>query len=122
MWTAEREPANQDPPSTPSADPDFAPQVEAAWAAGEDSWNWLAVEWGVSPDAEGAAAPGAAIGRWWDGPPWYGDIADADFRTIVGLYVGRYGAYSPDLPTREPGLLRAWLRAGGDAAVRSVAA
>jgi hypothetical protein len=67
-------------------------------------------DWG----AGGASATqdwraGEAIACWWDGPPWHGQIADEEFRAIVTAYVAHYGAYTPDLPEREPALLRAWV-------------
>ena len=67
-----------------------------------------------SAAAEDAAAPaiagGAPAACWWDGPPWYGQIAEEEFRAIVAAYVARYGVYTPDLPEREPELLRGWRR------------
>ena len=90
----------------------WAAQVEAAWAEGAAGWDRLAAEWGTaggapeSPDA-------ASAGCWWDAPPWCGHIPDADFRAIVAAYVARHGSYTPDLPEREPGVLRQWLSAHG---------
>jgi hypothetical protein len=55
-------------------------------------------------------AGGAPAACWWDGPPWYGQIAEEEFRAIVAAYVARYGVYTPDLPEREPELLRGWRR------------
>ena len=57
-----------------------------------------------------AVAGGAPEACWWDGPPWYGQIAEEEFRAIVAAYVARYGVYTPDLPEREPELLRGWRR------------
>jgi hypothetical protein len=93
-------------PGSPGADAAaFAAAIEAAWAAGEPGWEQLRRAWGVTP----GAAP-TAVACWWEAPPWEGRIADDVFRAIVALYVAAYGTYTPDLPSREPGLLRAWLR------------
>jgi hypothetical protein len=46
---------------------------------------------------------------WWDGPPWHGQITDAEHRAIVVAYVAHHGHYAPDLPEREPAVLQAWL-------------
>jgi len=100
----------------------FAAAIEAAWAEGEAGWARLARAWGLMPEAPSgeadqqlalpldAVAPPAGPSLWWEGPAWHGCIADDEFRAIVAAYVARYGAYTPDLPSREPGLLRAWLR------------
>jgi hypothetical protein len=111
----------------------LAAQVEAAWAAGTAGWDALAAVWGATPGAPDAratlppatvaacapAAPtpdaAALAGCWWDAPPWCGQIPDAEFRAIVAVYVAHHGRYTPDLPAREPGVLREWLRARGDA-------
>ena len=117
---------------SPGVDADtFAAAVEAAWAEGEAGWERLAHRWATIPDgstppasvADGAGGvaggePAAAGGAprpaaapcWWEAPPWEGQIADDVFRAIVALYVAHFGTYTPDLPSREPGLLRAWLR------------
>jgi len=123
----------------------FAAAVEAAWVEGEAGWERLARDWAAVPDgsaapasaADGAgartgaesAAPGevplappAAAPCWWEAPPWEGHIADEVFRAIVALYVAHFGTYTPDLPSREPGLLRAWLREHADDAPPRVAA
>ena len=47
---------------------------------------------------------------WWHEAPWFGRIADDEFRAIVAAYVAKYGVYTPDLPEREPALLQAWIR------------
>jgi hypothetical protein len=65
----------------------------------------------AAPGADGvaaAAAGGTEAACWWDGPPWHGRIAEEEFRAIVAAYVARYGVYTPDLPEREPELLRGW--------------
>ena len=49
--------------------------------------------------------------RWFDREPWYGQISDDEFRAIIDAYIVAYGAYDPDLPTREPAVLVAWLAA-----------
>ena len=85
----------------------FATEVAAAWAEGERGWERLAEAWAAPIDA----APPRPVARcWWDEPPWHGQIPDEEFRAIVAAYVARYGAYTPDLPEREPELLRAWTR------------
>ena len=99
----------------------YAAGVASAWAAGTAGWDALAAAWGVS-DSEAWQSPPAAARCWWDSPPWHGQIADDEFRTIVALYAERYGSYTPDLPEREPGLLRAWLSASGRAPAPQVAA
>jgi hypothetical protein len=109
-------------PSEPAADAAaWAAGVEAAWAAGTRGWDRLGQEWGV-PAAEAVPLPADAasvpavpvpVRCWWDAPPWRGHIPDADFRAIVAAYVARHGSYTPDLPEREPGVLREWLRAHG---------
>jgi hypothetical protein len=100
----------------------FAAAIEAAWAEGEAGWARLARACGLASKAPSgpagqqlalpldAVAPPAGPSPWWEDPPWHGRIADDEFRAIVAAYVARYGAYTPDLPSREPGLLRAWLR------------
>ena len=82
-------------------------QVTAAWAEGALGWERLAAAWGTAP-GEAPARPGVRC--WWDGAPWHGRIAAEEFRAIVAAYVERYGAYTPDLPEREPELLHAWCR------------
>jgi hypothetical protein len=94
--------------AVPEASDAFVAQVAAAWAEGAQGWERLAAAWGAAASSD---EPPAAARCWWDGAPWYGEIADAEFRAIVAAYVARYGAYTPDLPEREPGLLEAW-RAG----------
>ncbi len=100
-----------------------AAAIAAAWAEGEAGWARLARDWGLGADAAGDQAgptdpSPAEAGRWWAGPPWNGRIAADEFRAIVAAYVARYGAYTPDLPCREPGLLRAWLRERQDPETR----
>ena len=105
----------QQAPSVPAADEAaWAAGVEAAWAEGPSGWDRLSQEWGVPAD-EAASVPANAMPArcWWDAPPWCGHIPDADFRAIVAAYVARHGSYTPDLPEREPGVLREWLRAHG---------
>ena len=127
-------------PGSPGVDATaFAAAVEAAWVEGEAGWERLARDWATVPESSAApasaadgmgaiagagamaggapAAPGdappaqpAAAPCWWEGPPWEGRIADEVFRAVVALYVAHFGTYTPDLPSREPGLLRAWLR------------
>jgi hypothetical protein len=131
-------------PQSPGVDAaTFAAAVEAAWAEGEAGWERLARGWTTMPagsgspaaaaDGAGAVAGGelAAAGDaprpagapcWWEAPPWEGHIADEVFRAIVALYVAHFGTYTPDLPSREPGLLRAWLREHADDAPPRVAA
>jgi hypothetical protein len=101
--------------SVPTDAAAWAAQVEAAWAEGTGGWDTLAATWGV-PAASPAADAGAGavpVRCWWDAPPWCGRIADAEFRAIVAAYVAHHGSYTPDLPEREPGVLRDWLRAHG---------
>jgi hypothetical protein len=121
----------------------FAAAIETAWAEGEPGWERLARAWATPrraaptapADADASAAEGiasipealpgdtpSAVPCWWEGPPWDGRIADEVFRAIVALYVAAYGTYTPDLPSREPGLLRAWLREHADDAPPRVAA
>jgi hypothetical protein len=124
-------------PTALSAAASRAAEVESAWLVGGEGWDCLAADWAVDasaltvPDAAGDLAvppsdvtgrlppavwvPGAAtpVRCWWDGPPWNGQIADAEFRAIVAAYVAQHGSYTPDLPAREPGVLREWLRANG---------
>jgi hypothetical protein len=131
-------------PESPGVDAaTFAAAIEAAWAEGDAGWERLARDWATVPDGsatpavDGAsavaggepAAPGdappappAAAPCWWEAPPWEGRIADEVFRAIVALYVVHFGTYTPDLPSREPGLLRAWLREHADDAPPRVAA
>jgi hypothetical protein len=85
----------------------FAAQVAAAWAEGESGWERL-IGARQAPPADAPITP--ASGAWWDGPPWHGKIAEADFRAIVAAYVARYGVYTPELPLQKPRLLRTWLR------------
>ena len=47
---------------------------------------------------------------WWHEAPWFGRIADDEFRAVVAAYVAKYGVYTPDLPEREPALLQAWIQ------------
>ena len=119
---AARDDGAVEPSATPRDAAEFAAAIQAAWAEGEASWARLAREWGLAPEApEGAAGQGTAPAPeaaapptgprcWWQEPPWNGRIAVEEFRAIVAAYVARYGAYTPDLPSREPDLLRAWLR------------
>jgi hypothetical protein len=132
-------------PGSPGEDEEtFAAAVEAAWLEGEAGWERLAREWATVPEGPGApasdaggagamaggelAAPGdappaqPAAPCWWEAPPWEGRIADEVFRAVVALYVAHFGTYTPDLPSREPGLLRAWLREHADDAPPRVAA
>src|SRR5262245_11267513 len=88
---------------------EFAAAVERAWAAGAAGWEQLAAAWGA-PDAP---APPSAARCWWDAAPWHGRIEPEQFRAIVAAYVAQYGAYTPDLPLREPALLRTWCEARG---------
>jgi hypothetical protein len=133
-------------PGSPGVDAaTFAAAVEAAWVEGEAGWERLARGWATVPegspapvltaDGAGATAGGApaasgdapparpaAAPCWWEAPPWEGRIADEVFRAVVALYVAHFGTYTPDLPSREPGLLRAWLREQADGAPPPVAA
>jgi hypothetical protein len=86
----------------------FLAGVTAAWAAGPAGWDRLAAEWGATPEP---SAPLVSARCWWDEPPWCGQIASDEFRAIVSAYVARYGAYTPDLPLREPEILETWRRA-----------
>lgn len=115
MSADEVRPARQAEPDMPTDAAAWAAQAEAVWAAGSAGWDALAAEWGVpvtasAPDPRAAAAPAQC---WWDAPPWCGQIADAEFRAIVAAYVAHHGSYTPDLPAREPSVLREWLRAKG---------
>ena len=102
----------------------WAAVVQSAWAAGPAGWAHLAAEWTVPAPEPATAAPSEAAPTrcWWDGAPWHGQIADADFRAIVAAYVARHGSYTPDLPARQPGVLRDWLRAHGQASATPPAA
>jgi hypothetical protein len=104
----------------PPLDAAWAAQVEAAWAAGAAGWDRLGSDWGVPPDAP-TPTEATPTRCWWDAPPWRGQIPDADFRDIVAAYVARHGSYTPDLPEREPGVLREWLRAHGYASLAAAA-
>jgi hypothetical protein len=46
--------------------------------------------------------------RWWDGPPWNGQISEAEFRAALAFCIERRGYYTPTLLQREPALLDAW--------------
>ena len=46
---------------------------------------------------------------WWEGPPWNGEITQGEFQAVIAAYITRYGAYSPELPRREPDVLVAWI-------------
>jgi hypothetical protein len=114
MGTDEARPEHGVPPEAPPDPAAWAAQVEAAWAEGSAGWHRLAAERGVPAEAPATALAEAAPTRcWWDGPPWCGRIPDAEFRAIVAAYVACHGSYTPDLPEREPGVLREWLRAHG---------
>ena len=93
----------------------FAAAVATAWVQGEAGWAQLGEAWGGAPEP---GRPSASARCWWDGPPWHGRIAPDEFRAIVDAYAARYGAYTPDLPEREPDLLRAWLREHDPGAAR----
>lgn len=115
------EPGASEPRGQASAAPTedataWAAEVEAAWGAGAAGWDCLAAVWDVAPAAGAEPAEAAPARCWWDAPPWRGEIADEEFRAIVAAYVARYGAYTPDLPEREPALLREYLRRSGRAA------
>jgi hypothetical protein len=97
-------------PGAPADGAAFAAQVAAAWRAGAAGWDRLAAAWGVSTGCAAERPAAAPVRCWWDAAPWYGRIADEEFRAIVAAYVARYGAYTPDLPLREPALLEAWRR------------
>lgn len=129
---SESEPRADAQVGVPEDDAAFAAEVAAAWSEGAAGWERLADAWDVTPpsasvgdaaasgDGDAAslgggneplpAAGGAPEPCWWDGPPWYGQIAEEEFRAIVAAYVARYGVYTPDLPEREPELLRGWGR------------
>ncbi|HEY7064844.1 MAG TPA: hypothetical protein VII06_25445 [Chloroflexota bacterium] len=94
----------------------WAAQVEAAWNEGAAGLDGLAATWDVAPAAAAEHAEAEAARCWWDAPPWCGEIDDEEFRAIVAAYVARYGVYTPDLPEREPDVLREWLRAHGRSA------
>ena len=89
---------------------EFAAAVERAWAEGATGWEHLAAAWGT-PEAP---VPPSAPRCWWDAAPWHGRIEPEEFRAIVAAYVARYGEYTPDVPLREPSLLRAWCKDRGE--------
>jgi hypothetical protein len=51
---------------------------------------------------------------WWEGPPWHGDITQGEFHGVIAAYIARHGMYTPDLPSREPAVLRTWVAGRGD--------
>jgi hypothetical protein len=48
---------------------------------------------------------------WWEREPWHGQISPDEHRAIVAAYIAAHSRYTPDLPLREPAVLRAWLAA-----------
>ncbi len=94
----------------------FGGQVAAAWSQGAVGWDRLAAVWGVGIEPTLPPTPSITGTEptpvcWWAAAPWYGRIAQAEFAAIVAAYVTRFGAYTPDLPLREPSILRNWRHA-----------